>query len=232
MCIIRRNLDLVEARIQAACVRSGRNRDEVTLIAVSKTRPVSDIREAMKCGITVFGENKVQELRDKTDEITEPLHWHMIGHLQVNKVKYLPGKTDLIHSLDNLKLAAEIEKQAEKNNLVMDVLCEVNMAGEDTKFGLVPEQVEDFLRRVADMRHIRIKGLMTIAPYTEDPESNRVYFRKLKELMIRMNDRKILSEAMDTLSMGMTGDYETAIEEGATFVRVGTGIFGARGYII
>ena len=232
MCIIRRNLDLVEARIQAACVRSGRNRDEVTLIAVSKTRPVSDIREAMKCGITVFGENKVQELRDKTDEITEPLHWHMIGHLQVTKVKYLPGKTDLIHSLDNLKLAAEIEKQAEKNNLVMDVLCEVNMAGEDTKFGLVPEQVEDFLRRVADMRHIRIKGLMTIAPYTEDPESNRVYFRKLKELMIRMNDRGILAETMDTLSMGMTGDYETAIEEGATFVRVGTGIFGARNYNI
>ena len=114
----------------------------------------------------------------------------------------------------------------------MDVLCEVNMAGEDTKFGLVPEQVEDFLRRVADMRHIRIKGLMTIAPYTEDPESNRVYFRKLKELMIRMNDRGILAETMDTLSMGMTGDYETAIEEGATFVRVGTGIFGARGYII
>ena len=213
-------------------MRSGRNRDEVTLIAVSKTRPVSDIREAMKCGITVFGENKVQELRDKTDEITEPLHWHMIGHLQVNKVKYLPGKTDLIHSLDNLKLAAEIEKQAEKNNLVMDVLCEVNMAGEDTKFGLVPEQVEDFLRRVADMRHIRIKGLMTIAPYTEDPESNRVYFRKLKELMIRMNDRGILAETMDTLSMGMTGDYETAIEEGATFVRVGTGIFGARNYNI
>ena len=232
MCIIRRNLDLVEARIQAACVRSGRNRDEVTLIAVSKTRPVSDIREAMKCGITVFGENKVQELRDKTDEITEPLHWHMIGHLQVNKVKYLPGKTDLIHSLDNLKLAAEIEKQAEKNDMVMDVLCEVNMAGEDTKFGLAPEQVEDFLNRVSDMRHMRVKGLMTIAPYTEDPESNRIYFRKLKELMIRMNDRKILSETMDTLSMGMTGDYETAIEEGATFVRVGTGIFGARSYNI
>ena len=232
MCIIRRNLDLVEARIQAACVKSGRNRDEVTLIAVSKTKPVSDIREAMKCGITVFGENKVQELRDKTAEITEPLHWHMIGHLQANKVKYLPGKTDLIHSLDNLKLAAEIEKQAEKNDMVMDVLCEVNMAGEDTKFGLAPEQVEDFLNRVSDMRHMRVKGLMTIAPYTEYPESNRIYFRKLKELMIRMNDRKILSETMDTLSMGMTGDYETAIEEGATFVRVGTGIFGARSYNI
>ena len=186
----------------------------------------------MKCGITVFGENKVQELRDKTAEITEPLHWHMIGHLQANKVKYLPGKTDLIHSLDNLKLAAEIEKQAEKNDMVMDVLCEVNMAGEDTKFGLAPEQVEDFLNRVSDMRHMRVKGLMTIAPYTEDPESNRIYFRKLKELMIRMNDRKILSETMDTLSMGMTGDYETAIEEGATFVRVGTGIFGARSYNI
>ena len=232
MCTIRRNLDFVESRIQAACDRSGRNRGDVTLIAVSKTKPVSDIREAMQYGITVFGENKVQELRDKTAEITEPLHWHMIGHLQVNKVKYLPGRTDLIHSVDNLKLAEEIDKQAAKNNLVMDVLCEVNVAAEDTKFGLEPEQTESFLRSISNMEHIRVRGLMTIAPYTEEPESNRVYFRKLRELMGQMNDKQILSEAMNTLSMGMTGDYEIAIEEGATCVRVGTGIFGVRSYNI
>lgn len=232
MCTIRKNLDFVESRIQAACEKSGRNRGDVTLIAVSKTKPVSDIREAMQSGITVFGENKVQELKDKTAEISEPLHWHMIGHLQANKVKYLPGKVDLIHSLDNLKLAEEIEKQAEKSNLVMNVLCEVNMAGEDTKFGLAPEQLEDFLHRISGMKYMKVKGLMTIAPYTQEPESNRVYFRRLRELMIQMNDRKILSEAMDTLSMGMTGDYEIAIEEGATYIRVGTGIFGTRNYNI
>jgi pyridoxal phosphate enzyme (YggS family) len=229
---IRENLEYVESRIQAACDRSGRKRDEVTLIAVSKTKPVSDIREAMDCGITVFGENKVQELKDKTAEIKEPLHWHMIGHLQVNKVKYLPGMAEMIHSVDNLKLAEEIEKQADRNHLVMDVLCEVNMAGEDTKFGLVPEKTEGFIRSISNMEHIRIRGLMTIAPYTENPESNRVYFRDLKKLMQKINEEKMLKEPMNTLSMGMTGDYEVAIEEGATFVRVGTGIFGKRNYQI
>ena len=232
MSIIRENLEYVESRIQAACDRSGRKRDEVTLIAVSKTKPVADIREAMDCGISVFGENKVQELKDKTAELKEPLHWHMIGHLQVNKVKYLPGMVDLIHSVDNLKLAEEIEKQAERKQLVMDVLCEVNMAGEDTKFGLVPEETEQFISSIAQFAHVRVRGLMTIAPYTDDPESNRIYFRELKKLMQKINEDKLLKEPMDTLSMGMTGDYEVAIEEGATFVRVGTGIFGARNYQI
>ncbi|WP_026670222.1 YggS family pyridoxal phosphate-dependent enzyme [Butyrivibrio sp. AE3006] len=229
---IRENLETVEKNIQAACDRAGRDRSEVTLIAVSKTKPVSDIREAMDCGITVFGENKVQEIRDKTEEIKEPLNWHMIGHLQTNKVKYLPGKVCMIHSVDKLSLAEEIEKQAAKHDLVMDVLCEVNMAGEDSKFGLSPEEAPDFVKSIAAFPHIRVRGLMTIAPYTDDPETNRPYFKALKKMLDDINSENIEGLHLDTLSMGMTGDYEVAIEEGATFVRVGTGIFGERNYNI
>ncbi|WP_044914834.1 YggS family pyridoxal phosphate-dependent enzyme [Butyrivibrio sp. WCE2006] len=227
---IKENLQIVEKNIQAACDRAGRDRNSVTLIAVSKTKPVSDIRECMECEITVYGENKVQEIRDKTEEIKEPLHWHMIGHLQTNKVKYLPGKVDMIHSVDKISLAEEIEKQAAKNDIVMDVLCEVNMAGEDTKFGLTPEETPEFVRTIAKFPHVRVRGLMTIAPYTDDPETNRVYFRGLRELLGLLKEENIEGTQLDTLSMGMTGDYEVAIEEGATFVRVGTGIFGERDY--
>lgn len=230
--MIKENLDIVEKNIQKACDRAKRDRSEVTLIAVSKTKPVSDIREAMDCGITVFGENKVQEIRDKTSEITEPLSWHMIGHLQTNKVKYLPGLVTLIHSVDNKKLAEEIDRQAKKHDIVMDVLLEVNMAHEDTKFGLSPEDTESFVKEISGLENIRIRGLMTIAPYTDDPESNRVYFKGLRKLKDSINEKEILPYKMDVLSMGMTGDYEVAIEEGATFVRVGTGIFGARQYPI
>lgn len=228
--MIKENLEYVEKNIRKACEKAGRKREDVTLIAVSKTKPVSDIREAMACGITVFGENKVQEIRDKTAEITEPLDWHMIGHLQVNKVKYLPNVACMIHSVDNKKLADEIEKQASKAGIKMDVLIEVNMAHEDTKFGLSPEEVVDFVKEISPCEHINIRGLMTIAPYTEDPESNRGYFRDLRLLKDKINALNIPGVNMDTLSMGMTGDYEVAIEEGATFVRVGTGIFGERDY--
>ena len=228
--MIKENLEFVEKNICEACKKAGRDRSEVTLIAVSKTKPVSDIREAMACGITVFGENKVQEIRDKTAEITEPLSWHMIGHLQANKVKYLPGVACMIYSVDNVKLANEIEKQAAKHELVMDVLIEVNMAHEDTKFGLSPEETIDFVKEISKNEHLNIRGLMTIAPYTEDPESNRVYFKGLRELKDKINSLNIPRVQMDTLSMGMTGDYSIAIEEGATFVRVGTGIFGERDY--
>lgn len=228
--MIRDNLEYVEKKICEACERAGRDRSEVTLIAVSKTKPVSDIRQAMDCGITVFGENKVQEMRDKTAEITEPLSWHMIGHLQANKVKYLPGMACMIHSVDNVKLADEIEKQAAKHDLVMDVLVEVNMAGEDTKFGLAPADVIPFVKEISVNKHMNIRGLMTIAPFTDEPESNRVYFKGLRELKDEINALGIAGVKMDTLSMGMTGDYEVAIEEGATFVRVGTGIFGERNY--
>ena len=228
--MIRENLEFVEDKIMDACKKAGRDRAEVTLIAVSKTKPVSDIRQAMDCGIRTFGENKVQEIKDKTEEITEPLNWHMIGHLQANKVKYLPGRVCMIHSVDNRKLADEIEKQFAKADQVIDVLIEVNMAAEDTKFGLSPEEVPDFVREISVLPHLNIRGLMTIAPYTEDPESNRVFFRGLRELKDSINNMNIPGVQMDTLSMGMTGDYQVAIEEGATFVRVGTGIFGERDY--
>ena len=230
--MVRDNLEIVEKNIEAACERAGRDRSGVTLIAVSKTKPVSDIRQAMECGITVFGENKVQEIQQKTEEITEPLSWHMIGHLQANKVKYLPGKVCMIHSVDNVKLAQEIEKQFSRRDMNIDVLIEVNMAHEDTKFGLSPEDVPSFVKEIASLPHLNIRGLMTIAPYTDNPETNRQYFKGLRELMASINDTDILPSKMDTLSMGMTGDYEVAIEEGATFVRVGTGIFGERDYSV
>lgn len=225
------NIDHIEKKIAEACERAGRPRESVQLIAVSKTKPVPDLMEALNYGHNVFGENKVQEIRDKVEAMgTEGIHWHMIGHLQANKVKYLIGVVDLIHSVDNDKLAAEIEKQAAKHDVIMDVLCEVNMAGEETKFGLKPEETMDFVKRISALPHLRIRGLMTIAPYTEDPESNRVYFKGLRELKDRINAEHIPGVDMDTLSMGMTGDYEVAIEEGATLVRVGTGIFGERHY--
>lgn len=230
--MIRENIEIVEKNIEEACKRAGRDRKDVTLIAVSKTKPVSDIRQAMECGMTVFGENKVQEIREKTEEIKEDVSFHMIGHLQANKVKYLPGKVVMIHSVDNVKLAQEIEKQFAKNNMTIDVLIEVNMAGEDSKFGLSPSDAPAFVKEISALPHLNIRGLMTIAPYTEDPESNRVYFRGLKKLLEDINAMGIDGVHMDTLSMGMTGDYEVAIEEGATFVRVGTGIFGERNYVI
>ena len=228
--MIKENLEFVEENIAKACEKAGRSRDEVTLIAVSKTKPVSDIRQAMDYGIKVFGENKVQEIKDKTEEIKESLNWHMIGHLQANKVKYLPGRVCMIHSVDNVKLAAEIEKQFAKADIVIDVLIEVNMAHEESKFGLSPDEVADFVKEIASYPHLNIRGLMTIAPYTDDPESNRVYFKGLRELKDNINGMNIPGVNMDTLSMGMTGDYQVAIEEGATFVRVGTGIFGERDY--
>ncbi|WP_024864594.1 YggS family pyridoxal phosphate-dependent enzyme [Butyrivibrio sp. FCS014] len=228
--MISKNLEFVEENISKACKKAGRDRSEVTLIAVSKTKPVSDIRQAMDCGIKTFGENKVQEIKDKTQEITEPLNWHMIGHLQANKVKYLPGRVCMIHSVDNRKLADEIEKQFAKTDSVIDVLIEVNMAGEDSKFGLTPEEAPGFVKEISVLPHLNIRGLMTIAPYTEDPESNRVFFRGLRKLKDKINEMGIPGVNMDTLSMGMTGDYQVAIEEGATFVRVGTGIFGERDY--
>lgn len=225
------NIDYVEERINEACKRSGRDRKDVTLICVSKTKPVPDLKEALDYEHNIFGENKVQEIRDKVDALgTEGIHWHMIGHLQANKVKYLVGVVDMIHSVDNDKLAEEIEKQAAKHDTIMDVLCEVNMAGEESKFGLKPEETMDFVKRISEHKHLRIRGLMTIAPFTEDPESNRVYFKGLRELKDQINAAGIDGVNMDTLSMGMTGDYEVAVEEGATLVRVGTGIFGERNY--
>ena len=228
--MVQNNLEIVEQKIQAACQRAGRDRSEVTLIAVSKTKPVSMIREAMYCGLHVFGENKVQELCDKYEELPKDLQWHMIGHLQRNKVKYLIGKTALIHSVDSLRLAQAVQEEAAKKGAVMDILLEVNAAEEESKFGLAVEEVLPLVRQIAPFPNLRVKGLMTVAPFVQDPEENRKYFRTLKQLAVDINDKNIDNVHVNILSMGMTNDYEVAIEEGATMVRIGTGIFGERDY--
>ncbi len=228
--MIRENLTDVERRIKEACLRCGREPSSVRLIAVSKTKPAEMIQEAIAAGILDFGENKPQELRDKYDILPKNLRWHMIGNLQRNKVKYVVGRAVMIHSLGSDELAESIEKEAEKKDLIMPVLAEVNMAGESSKSGLTPEETEAFLRRVSSMKHLKVKGLMTIAPMTEFPEENRVYFRELRNLAVDIARKNIDNVDMYELSMGMTGDFEVAIEEGATMVRVGTGIFGARNY--
>ena len=228
--MIRENLTDVERRIKEACLRCGREPSSVRLIAVSKTKPAEMIQEAIAAGILDFGENKPQELRDKYDILPKNLRWHMIGNLQRNKVKYVVGRAVMIHSLGSDELAEAIEKEAEKKDLIMPVLAEVNMAGESSKSGLTPEETEAFLRRVSSMKHLKVKGLMTIAPMTEFPEENRVYFRELRNLAVDIARKNIDNVDIYELSMGMTGDFEVAIEEGATMVRVGTGIFGARNY--
>lgn len=229
--MIKEHLYEVEQNIQAACKKSGRDRQEVTLIAVSKTKPVSMLQEAYEAGIRDFGENKVQEMCDKYEVMEKDIKWHMIGHLQTNKVKYLIGKTELIHSVDSYKLACEIEKQAAKHNCDVDVLIEVNVANEETKFGLALDEVLELVRQVAVLPHVHIKGLMTVAPYVVDSEENRAFFHNIKQLSIDIDNQNIDNVSMNVLSMGMTGDYTVAIEEGATIVRVGTGIFGERDYI-
>ena len=224
------NLDMIEKNILTACAKSGRNRDEITLIAVSKTKPVSMLEEVYTTGIRDFGENKVQELSDKFEILPKDIKWHMIGHLQTNKVKYLMDKAYLIHSVDSLKLAKEIEKQAEKANRIVDILIEVNIAEEESKFGLAKEEVLALIKEISLFPHIRIKGLMTIAPYVENPEDNRLYFRQIKQLSVDIDSQNIDNVSMNILSMGMSGDYMVAIEEGATMIRVGTSIFGERVY--
>ncbi len=224
------NLQTVRNNIEAACKRAGRNPEEVQLCAVSKRKPVQDMRAAMQAGQILFGENYVQELRDKYEVLQDSCTFHMIGHLQRNKVKYLMGKVSLIHSVDSLELAEQIDKEAAKSGLVMDVLLEVNAAGEESKWGFAPEETMEAARAAGSLPHVRVRGLMTSAPYTEDPESNRVYFHTMKRLQEQLAASGYDGVLADTLSMGMTGDYAVAVEEGATLVRVGTGIFGQRDY--
>lgn len=231
--MLQENYESVDKKITDACRRAGRNRDEVTLIAVSKTKPLSDIEELLQnTDAENFGENKVQELVDKYEHISKPVKWHMIGHLQTNKVKYIVDKVCLIHSVDSVNLAKTIEKEAAKHNVVVSVLIEVNVAGEESKFGVSVEETEALIREIKDFPHLHIDGLMTIAPFVDDPEKNRVHFRRLKDLLLDINSKNIDNVHMNVLSMGMTNDYEVAVEEGATMVRVGTGIFGERNYNI
>ncbi len=226
------NYDHVRERIDAAALRAGRDPKEVTLIAVSKTKPLSDIETLITHGVRCFGENKVQELCDKYAQVSEPCAWHLIGHLQTNKVKYIVDKVALIHSVDSLHLAEEIEKEAAKRNVCPEILIEVNVAGEESKFGISPEELPRLVTDISGLPHVKVRGLMTIAPFVEDPEENRGYFRKMRELSLDIKSKNIDNSDMSILSMGMTGDYQVAVEEGATMVRVGTAIFGERNYTI
>lgn len=230
--MIRENIEHVRENIRAACEKSGRKAEDVTLIAVSKTKPVSMLQEAYECGCRDFGENKVQELVEKWEQMPKDIRWHMIGHLQRNKVKYIVDKVFMIHSVDSLRLAQEIEKEAAKKEVNVNILVEVNVAGEESKFGATSEEAATLVEEIAKLPHISVRGLMTIAPYVEDSEENRRYFAKLKQIYVDIIHKNIDNVFMEELSMGMTGDYEVAITEGATYVRVGTGIFGEREYAV
>ncbi len=228
--MLKDNLVTVQNNIVKACEKCGRSPKEVCLIAVSKTKPKEMLMEIYDCNIRQFGENYVQEMVDKADSLPKDIVWHMIGHLQRNKVKYVVGRADMIHSVDSVRLAEAISNEAIKKKLVSDILVEVNVADEENKFGFKPDEVEDFIREISDYKGIRVRGLMTSAPYVANPEDNRVYFRQLKQLCVDINAKNIDNINMDVLSMGMTNDYMVAIEEGATHIRVGTAIFGARDY--
>ena len=230
--MLKENLEAVQKNIIEACKKVGRDSNEVTLIAVSKTKPLSDIEEIMDLGVIEFGENKVQELVDKYENIKAPVHWHLIGHLQTNKVKYIVDKVALIHSVDSLKLAEQISKEAVKKNVISNILVQVNVAKEETKFGIETEEVYDLVEKISKLPNISIQGLMTIAPFVENPEENRLIFRKLHQLYVDIKQKNIDNVNMNVLSMGMTNDYQVAIEEGATMIRVGTAIFGERNYNI
>ena len=220
----------IQKEIEETCAKVGRDPSEVTLIAVSKTKPYTDIEEALKSGCIDFGENKVQELDQKYDLLPKNINWHMIGHLQRNKVKYLVGKAKMIHSVDSLRLANQIEKEYAKKDQIVKILIEVNIAGEESKFGVKPEETEGLIREISSLEHVKVCGLMTIAPYTLNAEDNRIHFKNLKELSVDIGSKNIDNVTMSVLSMGMSGDYKVAIEEGATMIRVGTKIFGERNY--
>lgn len=223
------NLKIVENKISAAAEKSGRKRSDVLLVAVTKTHPPEMINEAIKAGVTDIGENKPQEIRDKYDDVLK-VNWHMIGHLQTNKVKYVVGKCVLIHSVDSVKLAEEIDRQARKIGIVQDILIEVNISGEETKSGINPEEIYEMLDIVKDFQNIRVRGLMTIAPKTDNSITSKLHFDNIHKLFVDIRRKKYDNISMDYLSMGMSGDYEQAIECGANIVRVGSAIFGARDY--
>jgi hypothetical protein len=227
---VKENLRHVENVISKACDEAKRDRNDVTLVAVSKTKPVEMIKEAYDCGCRDFGENKVQEILDKYVFLPDDIRWHMIGHLQRNKVKYIVDKVYMIHSVDSYRLAEEISREAVKKDVDVKILIEVNVANEETKFGLDSDSVIDLVRKISVLPNICIKGLMTVAPFVENAEENRQYFQKLRKLAVDIKAENIDNVDMGILSMGMTGDYPVAISEGATLVRVGTGIFGARYY--
>ena len=225
---IQDNLKDIHARIKAAALKTGCDPAGVRLVAVSKTKPAEAVIEAAHAGQLIFGENYVQEFQVKAAQVMEPVEWHFIGALQSNKVKYLAGLVAMIHSVDRLSLALEIEKQWGKLGKVCDILVEVNVAGEETKSGTTTAEAVQLVRDIAKLPHLHIKGLMTMPPFYDEPELARPYFRTLRQLSEIISAENIPHVQMDELSMGMSGDFEVAIEEGATLVRVGTAIFGYR----
>ncbi len=227
---IQQNIDQIQERIAAAAQKSGRKKEDILLLAVSKTIDAARIKEAVQYGLKELGENKVQEILQKYEPLGKDVKWHFIGHLQTNKVKYIIDKVTLIHSVESLKLAEEINKRAKQINKVMDILIEVNMEGEQSKFGVPPKEALSLIQKIAPLDSVRIRGLMTVAPFVENSEENRECFRRMRQLLVDINQEKIDNVCMDILSMGMSNDFEVAIEEGATIVRVGTSIFGKRIY--
>ena len=230
--IITENLKQVQNNINYACERAGRSTSQVTPVAVSKTKTVEMIMEAYNAGIRDFGENYVQELVDKIDIMPKDIRWHMIGHLQRNKVKYIVGKVAMIHSVDSLRLAEEISKESVKKNVVSEILIEVNVGMEESKFGITTDNALDMVIAISQLPNIVIRGFMTSAPFVDNAEDNRKIFKGLHNIIVDIRDKNIDNTTMDVLSMGMTNDYIVAVEEGASMVRVGTAIFGARNYNI
>ncbi len=225
---IQTNLQDIHERIAAACQRANRNPDDVRLVAVSKTKPAAMIDQAAESGQTLFGENYVQEFVAKTEEVTAAVTWHFIGSLQTNKVKYLRGKVAMIHSVDRLSLAKEIDRQWSKLDKPVDILIQVNLGEEETKSGTDEAALQDLVREIAQLPNVRIRGLMALPPYLDDPEEVRPFFRRLRQLAESIAALKLAGVEMRELSMGMSHDFEAAIEEGATLVRVGSAIFGSR----
>ena len=231
MSYIEENLSSIKKEIEAFCQKKKMNTSYIKLVAVTKTVDTDKINEVIELGITDIGENKVQEITDKFESVKKGVNWHLIGHLQSNKVKYIIDKVDLIHSVDSISLAKEISLRAGKINRTMDVLIQVNPADEESKFGIEYDETENFIREVSQLSNIRIRGLMTIAPFYEDLEKVRPYFKMMKQKFDSLKNLKKENVSMDYLSMGMTSDYIVAIEEGSNLVRIGTGIFGKRDYI-
>lgn len=228
--MIQASLEKIRNDIRETALKANRNPNDITLIAVSKTYPSSAIEEALALGCTNFGENHVQELCQKIEEIKAPVNWHFIGHLQTNKVKYIIGKTALIHSLDSMKLAYEIEKQSEKQNCNTKVLLEVNVANEASKYGFKVTEILKATQELSKLSHLKVEGLMTVAPFVTNPEENRKIFKALYKLSVDIQNQNLDNISTGILSMGMSNDYKVAIEEGATMVRIGTAIFGHRDY--
>ncbi len=228
--MLKENYENVKDDLQVICRNMKRDPEDLKLIAVSKTKPIHAIQEVYDAGCRCFGENKVQELIEKIEALPKDIEWHMIGHLQRNKVKYIVGKVAYIHSVDSIRLAEEINAQAKKNNCTVKILLEINIAKETTKYGILEEDIEFVLQKVSALSNICVCGFMTVAPFTNNPEDSRIHFRNLHQLLVDMNHKNIDNINMFEISMGMSIDYRIAAEEGATMLRVGTTIFGERDY--